>query len=234
MASTPPLPLIRWDAPGPYAVAFSTRAGGVSEAPFDTLNLGRLTDDDPERVTENRRRLCIEAGADAGAAPVRPPGARADRPARGRPGRAGRRPLVGHARRGAARVHGRLPPRRARTGERRPAGDRGPARRVAGTARRHRAKRCRRARPRSLRGRDRPGYRPLLLRSGRRPRRAVPGTLRPGDRPQRPPRPVERGRAGASRRRRGHGVPRRPLHGLQARPLLLAPPGRETAPAARA
>jgi len=38
--------------------------GGVSEAPFDTLNLGRLTDDEPERVDENRGRLCIEAGTD--------------------------------------------------------------------------------------------------------------------------------------------------------------------------
>jgi YfiH family protein len=58
------LPLIRWDAPGPYTAVFSTRAGGVSEAPFDTLNLGRLTDDEPERVDENRERLCAEAGAD--------------------------------------------------------------------------------------------------------------------------------------------------------------------------
>jgi polyphenol oxidase len=58
------LPVIRWEAPGPYRVAFSTRVGGVSEAPFDTLNLGRLTDDDPERVEENRRRLCAEADAD--------------------------------------------------------------------------------------------------------------------------------------------------------------------------
>jgi purine-nucleoside/S-methyl-5'-thioadenosine phosphorylase / adenosine deaminase len=58
------LPLIRWDAPGPYAVAFSTRAGGISEAPFDTLNLGRLTDDEPANVAENRRRLCQEAGTD--------------------------------------------------------------------------------------------------------------------------------------------------------------------------
>jgi YfiH family protein len=57
--------LIRWDAPGPYAVAFSTRRGGVSEAPFDTLNLGRLTEDDPGRVAENRRRLCAELGTDA-------------------------------------------------------------------------------------------------------------------------------------------------------------------------
>ena len=56
--------MIRWDAPGPYAAAFSTRVGGVSEAPFDTLNLGRRTADDPEHVTENRRRLCAEAGTD--------------------------------------------------------------------------------------------------------------------------------------------------------------------------
>jgi YfiH family protein len=55
-----PLALIRWDVPGPYRVAFSTRVGGVSEAPFDTLNLGRMTEDDPDRVEENRRRLCSE------------------------------------------------------------------------------------------------------------------------------------------------------------------------------
>ncbi len=59
------LELIGWDAPGPYVVAFSTRRGGVSAAPFDTLNLGRLTDDDPERVAENRRRLCAELGTDS-------------------------------------------------------------------------------------------------------------------------------------------------------------------------
>ena len=62
---TEPAP-IRWDAPGPYVVAFSTRRGGVSLAPFDTLNLGRLTDDDPDRVTENRRRLCSQLATDAG------------------------------------------------------------------------------------------------------------------------------------------------------------------------
>ena len=56
--------MIRWDVAGPYRVAFSTRLGGVSEAPFDTLNLGRLTDDDPERVEENRRRFCAEVDAD--------------------------------------------------------------------------------------------------------------------------------------------------------------------------
>ena len=39
--------------------------GGVSEGPYESLNLGILTDDDPERVTENRRRLATSAGLDA-------------------------------------------------------------------------------------------------------------------------------------------------------------------------
>lgn len=52
------VPLLRWAAPGPYEVAFSTRLGGVSEGPYDSLNLGLLTDDESERVLENRRRLC--------------------------------------------------------------------------------------------------------------------------------------------------------------------------------
>ena len=56
--------MIRWLPPGPYEVVFSTRAGGVSEGPYDSLNLGRLTGDDVERVDENRRRLCAEVGAD--------------------------------------------------------------------------------------------------------------------------------------------------------------------------
>ena len=57
--------MIRWEhAPGPYEVVFSTREGGVSEGPFASLNLGRATADEPERVDENRRRLCAEVGAD--------------------------------------------------------------------------------------------------------------------------------------------------------------------------
>jgi YfiH family protein len=38
-------------------VLFTTRRGGVSEGPFSTLNLGLWTDDDPDRVSENRERL---------------------------------------------------------------------------------------------------------------------------------------------------------------------------------
>jgi polyphenol oxidase len=56
--------LIDWDPPGPYRVAFSTRLGGVSEGSFESLNLGILTADEPERVVENRRRLFGAVGAD--------------------------------------------------------------------------------------------------------------------------------------------------------------------------
>lgn len=38
-------------------LAFSTRRGGVSLPPFDSLNLGRSTADDPDAVQENRRRF---------------------------------------------------------------------------------------------------------------------------------------------------------------------------------
>jgi YfiH family protein len=59
------VPLLWWDAPGPYEVAFSTRRGGVSEGAFESLNLGLLTDDAPANVEENRRRVCETVGASA-------------------------------------------------------------------------------------------------------------------------------------------------------------------------
>jgi polyphenol oxidase len=43
-------------------VAFSTRRGGVSEGPFDNLNLGVLTDDDRDAVLDNRQRLAGTLG----------------------------------------------------------------------------------------------------------------------------------------------------------------------------
>jgi len=58
------VPLIRWQGPGPYEVAFSTRQGGVSEGAFESLNLGLLTHDEAAHVAENRRRLCAALGAD--------------------------------------------------------------------------------------------------------------------------------------------------------------------------
>jgi polyphenol oxidase len=56
--------VIRWEPSESYVVAFSTRAGGVSEGPYESLNLGILTADDPERVFENRRRLAGSVGID--------------------------------------------------------------------------------------------------------------------------------------------------------------------------
>ena len=56
--------MIRWDAPGPYVVAFTTRNGGVSTGAYESLNLGRLTDDEPTNVEENRRIACAAVGAD--------------------------------------------------------------------------------------------------------------------------------------------------------------------------
>jgi len=55
--------VIRWEAEG-YAVAFTTRLGGVSEGPYASLNLGRKSGDDVECVDENRRRMCEAVGAD--------------------------------------------------------------------------------------------------------------------------------------------------------------------------
>ncbi len=49
------------DLPGGRAL-FSTRRGGVSPAPYDSLNLGRLTDDDPANVDANRDRLAAAVG----------------------------------------------------------------------------------------------------------------------------------------------------------------------------
>lgn len=53
------LPIIvpAWPAPsGVHAVA-TTRAGGVSAPPYDTLNLALHVGDEPAAVTENRRRV---------------------------------------------------------------------------------------------------------------------------------------------------------------------------------
>lgn len=47
--------------PGGRAL-FTTRRGGVSQAPYDTLNLGLFTDDDPDAVGANRDRLATLTG----------------------------------------------------------------------------------------------------------------------------------------------------------------------------
>ncbi len=65
----PPLPPpFRWEGEHVTAelaaarVLLSTRHGGVSPAPFDSLNLGRLTDDDGANVDANRERLAGAVG----------------------------------------------------------------------------------------------------------------------------------------------------------------------------
>jgi YfiH family protein len=60
---------VRWleaELPGARA-AFSTRLGGVSEEPFDSLNLGILTGDRRPAVRENRSRLAAALGVDPAA-----------------------------------------------------------------------------------------------------------------------------------------------------------------------
>lgn len=55
--------MIRWQPEG-YEIVFTTRLGGVSGGPFESLNLGRKSGDDVERVDENRRLACEATGAD--------------------------------------------------------------------------------------------------------------------------------------------------------------------------
>jgi polyphenol oxidase len=67
--ATPPVPApfawvgdhIGCALPGGRAL-FTTRRGGVSLAPYETLNLGVLTDDDPASVSANRDRLAVLIG----------------------------------------------------------------------------------------------------------------------------------------------------------------------------
>jgi polyphenol oxidase len=49
------------DLPGARAV-FTTRRGGCSDGAYASLNLGRLTDDRPDHVERNRRKLGAELG----------------------------------------------------------------------------------------------------------------------------------------------------------------------------
>lgn len=55
---------------GTGRVGFGSRVGGVSEAPYDTLNLGVLTDDADAAVVENRARLAAAVGVDPSRVPI--------------------------------------------------------------------------------------------------------------------------------------------------------------------
>ena len=61
-----------WDAPDGVLAWMSTRQGGVSAAPFDSLNLARSVAgscDHPYAVAENRRRFSQGLGAPPGVLP---------------------------------------------------------------------------------------------------------------------------------------------------------------------
>lgn len=47
----------RWDAPARVRAFTTTRSGGISRAPYDSLNLAAHVDDNPESVQENRIRM---------------------------------------------------------------------------------------------------------------------------------------------------------------------------------
>ncbi|GGU72085.1 laccase domain protein [Pseudomonas laurentiana] len=49
-----------WPAPAVVKACVTTRAGGVSQAPYDSLNLGDHVGDEPAAVAENRQRLTAE------------------------------------------------------------------------------------------------------------------------------------------------------------------------------
>jgi YfiH family protein len=55
---------------GEARAAFVTRAGGVSPAPFDSLNLGVLTDDAAAAVLANRQRLAAALGFEPEQIPI--------------------------------------------------------------------------------------------------------------------------------------------------------------------
>ena len=54
-------PRLEFDLSGGHVV-FTTRLGGVSEGPFESLNLGIATNDDDARVRANRRRVADRIG----------------------------------------------------------------------------------------------------------------------------------------------------------------------------
>lgn len=51
-----------WPAPAWVKACVTTRAGGISAAPFDSLNLGEHVEDDPVAVAKNRQRLLSQLG----------------------------------------------------------------------------------------------------------------------------------------------------------------------------
>lgn len=68
MTSSLPLLYPDWPAPAHVHAVVTTRAGGISAAPWDSLNLGTHVGDSPAAVAENRARLLAALQAIAPAA----------------------------------------------------------------------------------------------------------------------------------------------------------------------
>ena len=64
MSEPRPVSLLRWDQASEHgaAVVVTTRHGGASAAPYDSLNLGLHVGDDPETVVRNRARAAAAFG----------------------------------------------------------------------------------------------------------------------------------------------------------------------------
>ena len=200
---------VRWleaELPGARA-AFSTRVGGASSGPFESLNLGLYTDDAQDAVRANRARLAAALDRDRRRRAVRLPGPRRrDRAPRARsqpePVQRARRPA------GRARRPGDLEPRPDARWSRSPTAcrSRSPASAAwrcstaagAGSRPGSSTAGCRGGR-RDGRG-DRARDRPLLLRGRRRGPGGVRGARR-RDRRRADARPA-RGRAPPARPRR--------------------------------
>ena len=227
--------MIPWEVDG-YEVRFTTRVGGVSEGPYASLNLGRKSGDEVERVDENRRIVCDAIGADLEklalnyqvhsarvlhAAPAMR-GEHADGLWTDEPGL----PIL-------AMSADCLPIVLARTDASEPAvavlhaGWRGLLEGIAAAG--AQALGARRAD-----GRDRPGHRPVLLRGGGGGGGAVPRALRRRRRARAPPRPLDERRACAPRTRESSAStastaapPASPRRSSRTGATTAAPAGRE-------
>ncbi len=64
MPDLPPVPLLRWDQASEHGavVAVTTRHGGTSATPYDSLNLALHVGDDPRTVVDNRERAAAAFG----------------------------------------------------------------------------------------------------------------------------------------------------------------------------
>ena len=217
--------MIRWETDG-YAVAFTTRVGGVSEGPYASLNLGRKSGDDVAHVDENRRIACAAIAADLEtlALNYQVHSDRVLRAAAGMRGERARRALDGTNRACRSSPCPRIAcpsPSRVSTRAHRPLPSSTPAGAACSPASSPPARK--RSAAEALAAAIGPAIGPCCYEVGEEV--AAPFRERFGADVVRgrPPRPLDERRAGAPRGRRRSRRSLRPLHRLRARDLLLAP-----------